>query len=177
MSMMSVISGVSVSRLHSDARTLCNDVQKTDFPLIVTEEKPTSIASTVGFDNTVVTEYLDGNTQYVLVGLNVTTRSDLRIFSSDKVNNVTMQRIASPDAFNHICGDSIERMINTVPSIVSSPHGTHRAARFQSDVNILISPKWLSVISGDVAGMGFESRGDFLGSFRQPFRQQNRHKM
>ncbi|KAJ7303827.1 heme peroxidase [Mycena albidolilacea] len=96
-------------------------VRKADFPLIVTEDEPTDVktfASTVGFDNTVVKEYLDGSTQNVLVmGSNVTTRSDLRIFSSD--NNATMQNLASPDSFNQICGDLIERMINTVPSTVT----------------------------------------------------------
>ncbi|KAJ7793123.1 heme peroxidase [Mycena olivaceomarginata] len=58
-------------------------VRKADFPLIVTEDEPTDVktfASTVGFDNTVVKEYFDGSTQNVLVvGSNVTTRSDLRI--------------------------------------------------------------------------------------------------
>ncbi|KAJ6483320.1 heme peroxidase [Mycena sanguinolenta] len=96
-------------------------VRQVDFPLIVTEDAPTGIhtfASTVGFDSTVVTEYLDGTTENVLVvGSNVTTRSDLRIFSSD--GNVTMQRLASPDTFNEVCAGLIERMINTVPSTVT----------------------------------------------------------
>ncbi|KAJ6483325.1 heme peroxidase [Mycena sanguinolenta] len=96
-------------------------VRQVDFPLIVTEDAPTGIqtfASTVGFDNTVVTEYLDGTTENVLVvGSNVTTRSDLRIFSSD--GNVTMQRLASPDTFNEVCAGLIERMIDTVPSTVT----------------------------------------------------------
>ncbi|KAJ7924129.1 heme peroxidase [Mycena leptocephala] len=96
-------------------------VRKTDFPLIVTEDEPSGVktfASTVGFDNTVVREYLDGSTQNVLVtGSNVTTRSDLRIFSRD--GNATMQRMASPDAFNQICMNLIDRMLNTVPSTVT----------------------------------------------------------
>ncbi|KAJ6479014.1 heme peroxidase [Mycena sanguinolenta] len=96
-------------------------VRQADFPLIVTEDVPTGVqtfASTAGFDNTVVTEYLDGTTENVLVvGSNITTRSDFRIFSSD--GNVTMQRLTSPDTFNEVCADLIGRMIDTVPSIVT----------------------------------------------------------
>ncbi|KAF8211734.1 heme peroxidase [Mycena galopus ATCC 62051] len=96
-------------------------VRQADFPLIVTEEVPTGIqnfASTIGFDTTVVTEYLDGTTENdLVVGSNISTRSDLRIFSSD--GNATMQRMASPSFFNQTCADLIERMINTVPSTVT----------------------------------------------------------
>ncbi|KAJ6506638.1 heme peroxidase [Mycena sanguinolenta] len=96
-------------------------VRQVDFPLIVTEDVPTGIqtfASTVGFANAVVTEYLDGTTENVLVvGSNITTRSDFRIFSSD--GNVTMQSLASPETFNQVSADLIERMINTVPSTVT----------------------------------------------------------
>ncbi|KAF7342734.1 Peroxidase [Mycena sanguinolenta] len=101
-------------------------VRQVDFPLIVTEDVPNGIqtfASTVGFDNTIVHEYLNGTTENVLVvGSNITTRSDLRIFSSD--GNATMQSenlhsLASPDTFNQVCADLIERMINTVPSTVT----------------------------------------------------------
>ncbi|KAF7357079.1 Peroxidase [Mycena sanguinolenta] len=96
-------------------------VRQVDFPLIATEDAPTGIqtfASTVGFDNTVVTEYLDGTTENVLVvGSNITTRSDFRIFSID--GNATMQSLASPETFNKVCAALIERMINTVPSTVT----------------------------------------------------------
>ncbi|KAF7342836.1 Peroxidase [Mycena sanguinolenta] len=96
-------------------------VRQVDFPLIVTEDVPTGVqnfASNVGFDNTVVHEYLNSTTENVLVvGSNITTRSDLRIFSSD--GNVTMQSLASPDTFNEVCADLIGRMINTVPSTVT----------------------------------------------------------
>ncbi|KAF7357087.1 Peroxidase [Mycena sanguinolenta] len=96
-------------------------VRQVDFPLIVTDDVPTGIqtfASTVGFDNRVVTEYLDGTTENVLVvGSNITTRSDFRIFSSD--GNATMQSLASPETFNKVCADLIERMVNTVPSTVT----------------------------------------------------------
>ncbi|KAJ7454330.1 heme peroxidase [Mycena galericulata] len=96
-------------------------VRQADFPLIVTQEVPAGIQtfdSTVGFDNTVVTEYLASTTENVLVvGSNISTRSDLRIFSSD--GNVTMQSMASPTTFDQTCADLIERMINTVPSAVT----------------------------------------------------------
>ncbi|KAF7342732.1 Peroxidase [Mycena sanguinolenta] len=96
-------------------------VRQVDFPLIVTDDVPAGIqtfASTLGFDNTIVHEYLNGTTENVLVvGSNVTTRSDLRIFSSD--NNVTMQSLASSDTFNTVCADLIGRMIDTVPSTVT----------------------------------------------------------
>ncbi|KAJ6483278.1 heme peroxidase [Mycena sanguinolenta] len=98
-------------------------VRQVDFPLIVTQDVSTGIqnfSSTLGFDNTPlsVTEYLDGTTENVLViGANITTRSDLRIFSSD--GNVTMQSLASADTFNAVCGDLIGHMINTVPSTVT----------------------------------------------------------
>ncbi|KAJ7650874.1 heme peroxidase [Roridomyces roridus] len=64
-------------------------------------------------------EYLSGTTvteNVLVVGSNVTTRSDLRIFSSD--NNATMQRLASLDTFNQVCADLIGRMIDTVPKDV-----------------------------------------------------------
>ncbi|KAF8142984.1 heme peroxidase [Mycena galopus ATCC 62051] len=101
-------------------------VRQVDFPLIVAEaDAPTgvqSFSSTVGFENTIVTEYLEGTTagnagDVLIVGANITTRSDLCIFSSD--GNVTMQSMASTDSFNQICANLIERMLNTVPSTVT----------------------------------------------------------
>ncbi|KAJ7102640.1 heme peroxidase [Mycena crocata] len=70
------------------------------------------------FDNKVITEYLDGTTQNVLVVTqNETLRSDLRIFSSD--GNKTMQAMSTPDAFASTCATVLERMINTVPRDVT----------------------------------------------------------
>ncbi|TCD65073.1 hypothetical protein EIP91_003275 [Steccherinum ochraceum] len=70
------------------------------------------------FDNKVVTEYLDGTTQNPLViGPNVTTRSDFRIFNSD--NNATMSKFADSSVFMSTCADLLARMINTVPSTVT----------------------------------------------------------
>ncbi|KAJ6458239.1 heme peroxidase [Mycena sanguinolenta] len=107
-------------------------VRQVDFPLIVTEDVPTGIqtfASTVGFDNTIVHEYLNGTTENVLVvGPNVTTRSDFRIFSSDNnffcklTTSATYRQndsLASSDTFNAVCADLIGRMIDTVPSSVT----------------------------------------------------------
>lgn len=86
-------------------------VRQADFPQIFSGSQLAAFDSTLfSYDNTMyfflsntplfvflniiissVSEYLDGTTQDVLiVGPNVTTRSDFRIFSSD--GNVTMQR-------------------------------------------------------------------------------------
>ncbi|KAJ3720914.1 heme peroxidase [Lentinula raphanica] len=95
-------------------------VRQVDFPLVVTdpEDYVQTFDTTVNFDNAVVSEYLQNMTQNVLVvGPNVTTRSDFRIFSSD--GNVTMQSLLSSDTFNETCGTLIERMLNTVPSSVN----------------------------------------------------------
>jgi hypothetical protein len=95
-------------------------VRQVDFPLVVTDNA-TDVATfdtTPTFDNTVVSQYLQNSSQNVLVtGPNVTTRSDLRIFSSDR--NITMQNLLSPATFNETCANLIERMINTVPSGVN----------------------------------------------------------
>ncbi|KAF8194038.1 heme peroxidase [Mycena galopus ATCC 62051] len=65
-----------------------------------------------------VTEYLNSTTINVLeVGSNISTRSDLHIFSSN--GNVTMNRLASLDVFNTECTNLIGRMIDTVPSTVT----------------------------------------------------------
>ncbi|KAJ3768378.1 heme peroxidase [Lentinula raphanica] len=95
-------------------------VRQVDFPLVVTdtEEDVQTFDSTTDFDNRVVSEYLQNTTQNILVmGPNVTTRSDLRIFSSD--GNVTMQSLLTADTFSATCQDLIGRMINTVPEGVT----------------------------------------------------------
>ncbi|KAF9264150.1 heme peroxidase [Marasmius fiardii PR-910] len=61
-----------------------------------------------------VTQYLDGSTTNPLVvGVNQTMNSDLRLFTSD--GNATIQSMASPEAFASTCVSLAERMINTVP--------------------------------------------------------------
>ncbi|KAJ3731712.1 heme peroxidase [Lentinula guzmanii] len=95
-------------------------VRQVDFPLVVTdtEDVVQTFDTTTNFDNAVVSEYLQNTTENILVvGPNVTTRSDFRIFSSD--GNVTMQSFLSSDTFNETCGTLIGRMINTVPSGVT----------------------------------------------------------
>ncbi|KAK7020735.1 hypothetical protein VNI00_013129 [Paramarasmius palmivorus] len=92
-------------------------VRREDFPEVIhdTSVNFTTFDSTVGFDNRVVAEYLDGTTNNPLViGPNSTTNSDLRIFSSD--GNATMQSIASSEDFRQVCSSLFEKMINTVPS-------------------------------------------------------------
>ncbi|KAJ3906340.1 heme peroxidase [Lentinula edodes] len=95
-------------------------VRQVDFPLVVTDTEDVlqTFDTTINFDNAVVSEYLQNTTQNILVvGPNVTTRSDFRIFSSD--GNETMQSFLSSNTFNETCGNLIERMINTVPSGVT----------------------------------------------------------
>ncbi|PPQ65926.1 hypothetical protein CVT24_011259 [Panaeolus cyanescens] len=97
-------------------------VESKDFPLIV--NPPTSdpnvsrsapFDNTTAFDTAVVTKYLDGSTQNPLVvGHNETTRSDLRIFSSD--NNVTMKSLSDSNVFRERCTVLFERMLHTVPA-------------------------------------------------------------
>ncbi|KAF8182248.1 heme peroxidase, partial [Mycena galopus ATCC 62051] len=110
-------------------------VRQVDFPLVVTPDLPVGVAfqAPIGFNNSIVHEYLNSTTINVLeVGSNISTRSDLRIFSSD--GNVTMNRLASSDVFNQECTNLVGRMIDTVPSTVnltdpSSPSTTKCRAR------------------------------------------------
>ncbi|KAH8101415.1 heme peroxidase [Cristinia sonorae] len=70
------------------------------------------------FDNNIVTEYLDGTTASpLIVGDNIATRSDFRIFSSD--SNVTMTGLTDPSVFRSTCANLYARMIDTVPSSVT----------------------------------------------------------
>ncbi|KIK58318.1 hypothetical protein GYMLUDRAFT_45533 [Collybiopsis luxurians FD-317 M1] len=95
-------------------------IRHADFPLIVTDND-TDVAlfdTTKNFDNVVVSQYLQNTSQDVLVvGPNVTTRSDFRIFSSD--GNVTMRSFLNNETFFDTCANLIERMINTVPNGVT----------------------------------------------------------
>ncbi|KAE9398666.1 heme peroxidase [Gymnopus androsaceus JB14] len=95
-------------------------VTQVDFPTIVTDPSVVvdTFDTTPAFDNAIISEYLQNTTQDVLVvGPNITTRSDFRIFSSD--GNVTMQNLLSPDTFSETCTALLQRMINTVPSTVN----------------------------------------------------------
>ncbi|KAJ6631147.1 heme peroxidase [Mycena sp. CBHHK59/15] len=98
-------------------------VRYPDFPTVVSPGSDTSgtvvhlFDDTQQFDNAVVTKYLDGSTQDPLIVSNQTMASDLRVFSSD--NNVTMQTMATSEAFSQICTTIISKMIRTVPSDVT----------------------------------------------------------
>ncbi|KAF5376350.1 hypothetical protein D9757_008645 [Collybiopsis confluens] len=94
-------------------------VRQVDFPQIVRDNTTVvqTFDSTPAFDTAIVSEYLQNTTQNPLVvGPNITTRSDFRIFSSD--GNATMQSLLSTDNFNKTCASLFERMINTVPANV-----------------------------------------------------------
>ncbi|KAJ7188844.1 heme peroxidase [Mycena filopes] len=98
-------------------------VQHATFPDSVPELNDTTNTQSVShfdttfvtFDNNVATEYISGTTQNPLVvGLNDTTNSDKRIFSSD--GNATMRAFAkSADHFSSTCADLFARMFDTVP--------------------------------------------------------------
>ncbi|KAH8879268.1 heme peroxidase [Thozetella sp. PMI_491] len=123
-------------------------VHGVDFPLVVdvvndtaTDDNTVAFDSTANFfDNKVATEFVANTTQNPLVsGHNETTRSDLRIFSSD--GGALMNRFAeSPELFSQTCKDLMERMINTVPKEVTL-----------TDVitPVSVKPKWLTVDVND----------------------------
>ncbi|KAH9908397.1 heme peroxidase [Xylariomycetidae sp. FL2044] len=70
------------------------------------------------FDNVVITQYLDGTTENLLVvGTNDTTNSDKRVFAAD--GNETMNALADAEVFQAKCADILGRMIDTVPSTVT----------------------------------------------------------
>ncbi|KAF9448021.1 L-ascorbate oxidase [Macrolepiota fuliginosa MF-IS2] len=99
-------------------------IRSPDFPTLVpagpdpTKPNIVDFDSTTQFDNKVVTEYLDGTTQNVLVVTqNTTMASDLRVFISD--GNQTMRGLSDPNQFSTQCQSLLERMLNTVPHGVS----------------------------------------------------------
>ncbi|CAA7266750.1 unnamed protein product [Cyclocybe aegerita] len=99
-------------------------VRNRDFPYLVPPNPDPSVpniqnfAPTPKFDNGIAKEYLAQTTNDVLViGVNETTRSDLRIFSSD--GNEMMEVLAHDGTFSNTCRHLLERMINTVPSGVA----------------------------------------------------------
>ncbi|KAF9479298.1 L-ascorbate oxidase [Pholiota conissans] len=99
-------------------------VRSADFPQLV-PPNPNSVNpviddfdTTMAFDNAVVTEYLDGTTQNVLVTTsNATMASDLRVFQCD--GNSTMRSLADASTFQSECNDVLTRMLNTVPEGVT----------------------------------------------------------
>ncbi|KDR73635.1 hypothetical protein GALMADRAFT_251405 [Galerina marginata CBS 339.88] len=100
-------------------------VRSADFPQLVAPD-PNSIypviknfdTTTEKFDNAVVTEYLNGSTQNLLVvSANQTMDSDLRVFQSD--NNSTIRSMADNTVFQSECQSILTRMIDTVPASVT----------------------------------------------------------
>jgi hypothetical protein len=86
-----------------------------------------------------MTEYLTGTGKKggpLVVTHNVTERSDLRIFSSDK--NVTIKAMSSPSSFEDTCFTIFEKMINTVPDAVhlSDPVGPRQWTMQESHLDI-----------------------------------------
>ncbi|KAF8912080.1 L-ascorbate oxidase [Gymnopilus junonius] len=99
-------------------------VRSADFPELV-PPNPNSVNPVIKnfdnsthFDNSVVTEYLDGTTQNPLVvSSNQTMDSDLRVFTSD--NNQTMKGLTDNTVFQSECQSILTRMLNVVPSSVN----------------------------------------------------------
>ena len=70
------------------------------------------------YDNKVATQYLDGTTQNPLVvGPDVASRSDLRIFGVD--GNKTVANMVNPGSYANTCSKILQKMIDTVPSGVN----------------------------------------------------------
>ncbi|ELQ37188.1 hypothetical protein M0657_004522 [Pyricularia oryzae] len=101
-------------------------VHSVDFPDLVTPGSggPNGVvgmdSTQASFDNSVVTEYLDGTTQNPLVvGPSVQLRknSDGRIFAAD--GNATVNAIRDPAVYQSMCRSILQRMIDTVPSGVT----------------------------------------------------------
>ncbi|KAF4614474.1 hypothetical protein D9613_002681 [Agrocybe pediades] len=95
-------------------------VSSADFPQLVAPDPKSSFPvfddfdTTPSFDEKVVTEYLDGSTQNVLVvGANKTLVSDLRVFQSD--NNATVQGLTDKSVFQSECKTMLGRMLEVVP--------------------------------------------------------------
>ncbi|PPR01093.1 hypothetical protein CVT26_015999 [Gymnopilus dilepis] len=99
-------------------------VRSADFPDLV-PPNPNSIYPVIDnfdnsthFDNSVVTEYLDGTTQNPLVvSANQTMDSDLRVFSSD--GNATVKGLTDNTVFQSECQSLLTRMLNVVPTSVN----------------------------------------------------------
>ncbi|KAK3373842.1 hypothetical protein B0T24DRAFT_529707 [Lasiosphaeria ovina] len=73
-------------------------------------------SSAAGFDNKVVTEFVDGTTQNPLVrgpAIAVGRNSDFKVFNSD--GNATLNAMSSPAAFASVCQTVLQKMIDTVP--------------------------------------------------------------
>jgi hypothetical protein len=109
------------------------------------------------FDNNIIHEYLDGTETAggpLVVGPHEASRSDLRIFSSD--NNATMQSMRDPQAFEDICYNIFDKMLNTVPAAVtlSAPFLPRKWLLRESHVDL--TPTGALTYSGTIIGNSFD---------------------
>ena len=96
-------------------------VHSNEFPEIVPPGAGTNgqielDSTTHGFDNKVLTKYLDGTTKNpMVVGPSIKNdrNSDFKVFNSD--NNATVEAMASPAAFRNACRTVLQKMIDVVP--------------------------------------------------------------
>jgi hypothetical protein len=98
-------------------------VHSVNFPdIVLPNTAPNGYAlfdTTLDFDNQVVTRYLAGPSQTVdplVIGAARGKRADLAVFVADK--NVTVQAMAQAAAFNTVCSNILQRMIEVVPTAV-----------------------------------------------------------
>lgn len=95
-------------------------VHDTEFPELVEEGESPSDSTVAGFDEKVITEYLDNNTTNPLVvgpAVGQGKDSDARIFNSDA--NATVKAMADPQGFRDVCRKVLQKMIEVVPAGVT----------------------------------------------------------
>lgn len=88
-------------------------------PSVVVNGQAVLDTTVAGFDNRIVTEYLDGTTKNPLVvGPSIARgkNSDFKVFNSDR--NVTMEALRDATAFNNACQRVLQKMIEAVPTAV-----------------------------------------------------------
>jgi Na+/phosphate symporter len=85
----------------------------------------------------------------LVVGPNVTTRSDARIFSSD--GNATMKELAkSSGLFSSTCGALLTRMLNTVPRNVTLTYVIEPLPVKPADLTLMRNNNGTFSLSGNV---------------------------
>jgi hypothetical protein len=105
------------------------------------------------FDNVGVTEYLTGTGKMggpLVVGANMTTNSDLRIFSSD--GNATIRALQPAQAFEDSCFAIFERMLDTVPKEVTLSDPIVVRPFILREGHLDLSSTGVVSYSGDIAG-------------------------
>lgn len=94
-------------------------VHDTEFPELVVAGEAPSDTTVAGFDEKVITEYLEDNTTNPLVvgpAVGYGKDSDAKIFGSD--GNVTVKAMAEPNEFQRVCQQVLQKMIDVVPPSV-----------------------------------------------------------